>query len=662
MTELAHHALLILSVGALAGAAIRLASLAAPSGPERVLAASALGAGAAAIEALGLALVGLGGDPVALSAAAGAAWLAARRWLPRPRLPVRKELAASWRGLGTGGRALAGALAGLAVVTSAWHLRHPTLDTDTLAYHLSQVVTWVHEGRPGAIETVSYEFPVGNYPLTNEVLLAWATGIARSFVPVMLWQPAMLALLVLAGWVGLRRLGVPRLPAALAVTALASAPLLVAQLNGAKNDLPALAWLVCSGALAAASVRRPALLAPAVVAAGLAVGTKTPALLPVALALALAIAVNRSRLRPLALPLGVAGAAALVIGGTWYARNLVAHGSPFWPFVAFPWGDPLPPFIDRMSDSLLDRPDQTLDGRLGSYRDRLAGGVILLAGGLAVPLLARRRAPLAAAGTVAVMLLVWAGAPATGAPDPPVQDVSLTTVRYLLPTIAVAALALGLAARGTGVGGVAAIFALAGGAIWNLERDLELGFGAVPPDSQLLGAGALGAVAAVLLARVRIPRAARAAAAPVTAALAASLLALAASGYLERHADARPYHSAELVGWFAARPGFERDERPIWMAPTVLGLLAGDTLQRRPELIPADEPCARVRERRRAGWVVIRLRRAAATLHPFTAGRCLAGIEPAYRNPSYLAYAPTGERQRPGLDRAGGLKEARRAR
>jgi hypothetical protein len=145
---------------------------------------------------------------------------------------------------------------------------------------LSQVVSWVHTGRPGAVETVSYEFPVGSYPLTNEVLTAWTTGIARSFVPVTLWQSGMVALLALSGWIGLRRLDVPRLPAALAVAALASAPALVAQLNGGKNDLPALAWLICTGALVAASPRQPRLLAPALVAGGLAVGTKTTVLVP----------------------------------------------------------------------------------------------------------------------------------------------------------------------------------------------------------------------------------------------------------------------------------------------------------------------------------------------------------------------------------------------
>ena len=94
--------------------------------------------------------------------------------------------------------------------------------------------------------------------MTNEVLLEWSSAISRSFVPVMLWAPATLALLAIAGWCGLRSVMVPRLPAGLAVLTLCLTPPLTHwQKNGAHTDLPALAWLLCAAALCAASVGRP---------------------------------------------------------------------------------------------------------------------------------------------------------------------------------------------------------------------------------------------------------------------------------------------------------------------------------------------------------------------------------------------------------------------
>ena len=79
-----------------------------------------------------------------------------------------------------------------------------------MAYHLAEIVSWVHSGHPGAIVASIPGVPTGSYPLTNEVLLAWAMGLTRSFTPVALWSAAALALLLGAGWLGLRRLGVPR--------------------------------------------------------------------------------------------------------------------------------------------------------------------------------------------------------------------------------------------------------------------------------------------------------------------------------------------------------------------------------------------------------------------------------------------------------------------
>ncbi|HVE69520.1 MAG TPA: hypothetical protein VNB64_13165, partial [Solirubrobacteraceae bacterium] len=276
MAAVVHHALLGAAVAALFGAGSRVAARATAVPLERAVSAVVLAAAAAVTQALALGLVGLGTDPIALGLAAGATWVLARWRLPEP--PGRGLSTAAlerWRELGPAERAALGAAAGALGAWGVWALHRPAIGLDGVVYHLTEIVGWVHSGRPGEIQRITYEYPVGNYPVTNEVLLAWATGLARSFVPGALSTLAALGLALTAGWMGLRALGVARVAAALALAAVVTLPLTVQQLGGPNTDLPALAWLVTAGALCACAARRPALLAVALVAAALAVGTKT---------------------------------------------------------------------------------------------------------------------------------------------------------------------------------------------------------------------------------------------------------------------------------------------------------------------------------------------------------------------------------------------------
>jgi hypothetical protein len=267
-----HHALLGLAIVALSGAAMRAVGSISPPGLERVVAAAPLAAAAAVAEAMLLGLVGLGASPVALSLATVGTWVAAALRFA----PAAERIAwPAWGGLGRGSRVLAGGLAGAFAAWCAWLLAYPALGHDMVRYHLPEVVNWVHGGHPGSIERVVAALPVGSYPLTHEVLLGWSMAIARSFVPAALAPPAFVALLAASTWLGLRSLDVRAPQRGLACAALLSLPAIIGPFSGGATLDPAgLAWLACCGALCAASRRRTQLLISAIVAGGLAVGTK----------------------------------------------------------------------------------------------------------------------------------------------------------------------------------------------------------------------------------------------------------------------------------------------------------------------------------------------------------------------------------------------------
>ena len=155
----------------------------------------------------------------------------------------------------------------------------------------------------------------------------------------------------------------------------------------------------------------------------------------------------RARLAAIGWPLGAAVLAAGVAGGTWYVRNLIEHGSPLWPFVAAPGGDPVPQGVQLVSHTMLERLQVTLLDHLGPYVTGVSGSTVLLVGGVLVPVLTLRRRPLLAAAAAALGALAWANAPVTGRPDLPVLfPATATSVRYLLPVFAAGALGLALAA------------------------------------------------------------------------------------------------------------------------------------------------------------------------------------------------------------------------
>ena len=632
---LLHHILLVLALLALGAAALRAASALVPEGLERVLVAAVLGAAAVVAQTLLLALVGLGSSAVVLALGAGATWLAARALLPDPAVRPLDELARATAAAPVAMRLAVGATAGALLALVFFFLRHPALGIDGTAYILPEIVTWIHSGRPGAEVVVSEDFQTGAYPLTHEILLAWSMGLSRSFAPLALVAPALLALLAAAGWVGLRRLGVAVAVAAIAILVVVLNPSLVGPLNSPKNDLAALTWLVVAAALCVAAVRRPPLLAVAILAGGLSVGTKTTTAPLVVIVLAGALWLfGRRGIAPLpARALLVAAAVGAVgVGGVWYVRNLVVYGSPLWPLLATPWSDPSPPALSRISTSFLDRPIASLEGRAGAYVEGLAGGLLVLGAGMLAWLLARRRAVVLASGATAVALFAWMCAPYTGIADDAYLDLSLFVMRYLLPAVSAGAVALALASRGRGPGGIVAVGLLAAAALWSGLGSLDISY-PLMPSARLLAAGAGAGVALAVAARLvaRFPRVLHASAG-VAAVAAVVALTVGASGYVERHARTSATFATPVIAWFAAQEAFRDGDAPISLSPQMIGPLAGDRLQHEVDLIPGLAPCGEVRARAREGYVVVSDLPALVRsyLEPYRAGECLAGERPVF--------------------------------
>jgi hypothetical protein len=661
-----HHVLLAISVLALGYAALRLASRVAPSGLERAIAAIVLGVAAAVVETLALGLVGLGANPLALSVAAATTWGAALTVLPAPEISAVEELRAWWDGIGFLWGTAAAALAGAFVAWAVWQLQNPSIGFDGSVYHYAEIAGWIANGRPGSILELSYDLPYGNYPLTDEVALTWGAGIARSWVPLSLWNPLMLVVLTLASWLTLRNLAVPPVAAVLGTVALAGAPVVMRQLNEPQTDLPTLAWLACTAALATGTGRRPTLLVPAVVAGGLAVGTKTTAAAMVAAAVVVGVVLVRGRLRPLVPWLVPALAAAFAVGGIWYARNLIQHGSPLWPFAAAPWGDPKPPFFDLIATTFAERPLETLEGRIGDYAARLGGIWLLLAGAVVVlgaaPFIrvkAPRRA-LVAAGAVAVLgILLWAIAPGTGEQTALDQVLGsgwpISTVRYVMPAAFAAMVAVALAARSGHPVGTTASVLLAVAAAWSVIATARVPAPYTPPPSVLI----LGAVAgvfvviaaAVVWRRVRpragVVRDAPAGALAVVAAAAVGVaLAPAADGYVARHAQVAGTSALapRVVGWFAAQPWFRDGDGEIaFISRTLLAPLAGDHFTHRLELTPPAAGCARVRRKASRDPFVVTdpsFLRGFLGVRSYGSGRCLSHRRPDFQDPAFRVYRP----------------------
>ena len=230
-----------------------------------------------------------------------------------------------------------------AAVAAAWMV--PTLASlaggmdraDTLWYHMPLAAKFVQTGHLGTIFHFDPIFYASYYPANSEVVHA---------VGILAFGRDILSPLINLGWLALglvaaysigRPYGVGPLSLIGGATALGSQQLVEFQAGEALNDITGVAFLLAAVAIlvnaAAARDRRPAALAIAGLGAGVAAGIKLSFLAPVGALFIGIVVIARSgeRIRA-ALWFGVP---ALLAGGYWYLRNLIAIGNPI-PFTS--WG------------------------------------------------------------------------------------------------------------------------------------------------------------------------------------------------------------------------------------------------------------------------------------------------------------------------------------
>ena len=643
---------LVAAAFALGSLALRVAQCCSPVAPaageressvlERVLIAAPAAAALVVGWTLGLGLLGLSGSVAALAAGPIAAW-AASRWLPRRSAwSITAALRDRWNQASRPQRVAALGLAGAAAGCMLELARQPGFQGDALTYHLADVVGWLHSGHAGSTQTFSYDFPVGSYPVTNEVLLTWMIGISRSFAPLAAWSTAVAALALLALWRLLSLLRVPPTAAVAALVAIATVPIFAFGINlsGPNSDLPAVAWLACTAALAAGTVARPALLGPALLAAGLGIGTKTTVAPLMAVALLAGAWRARSALRSARWWLAAGAAGALLVGAPWYVRDAIIHGWPLWPFSSGPTGDPLPHAMSLFHVTFLSHPVATVSALHVYYRDWLAGGLGLIIGAIAVPLVARSRDAWLAAGVALAALLAWMAAPFTGTAHIGVLELlAASALRYLLPALGACAVAIAIAARDAPpLRRRLVIGLLSVASAGSIVADLALGYPNVPRPQYLLGGAAVGAAAGALATRRRLG------VAPASLRIAAALLAgvslaLTAPGWLWRESQDGSFNHA-LLAFMLSQPGFASGNQPVAFAPQMLATLAGPHLSHPLSLLPAREPCQRLRARLRKGWIVVwPADFVAGITTAFDAPACLRGDVPIYNVGGTVVYS-----------------------
>ncbi|MGO9890857.1 MAG: hypothetical protein ACLP0L_23565 [Solirubrobacteraceae bacterium] len=222
-------------------------------------------------------------------------------------------------------------LAGAAVIAEWGALTIQSYDVgirgfDSLWYHLPWAASFAQTGNIVSLRFTDVEYLTPFYPATAEML----HGLGIVLLGRDTLSPGLnlvwLALTLLAAYCIGRPRGVGAATTIGAALAMATMMMDYSQAGAAANDVVAVFFLLTAVALLMTDAERPAVLALAAVAAGLAVGTKLTVLAPV-----LALTVGVITIAPRGRRINTAGVwigPLVLAGGFWYARNLIAVGNP----------------------------------------------------------------------------------------------------------------------------------------------------------------------------------------------------------------------------------------------------------------------------------------------------------------------------------------------
>jgi hypothetical protein len=242
----------------------------------------------------------------------------------------------------------------LVLGTLAWRtflaLRIPIVDYDGWSYHLVFVDVWIQHN---ALTLVPQRPWTAGYPADTELLTTWLVAFTHSdalagFTSIL---PIPLAIAAATGLA--RTLGADRRAALLAGLLLAMTPALIALAGTSYVDASSLAMVTATWWLGLRVIRGERDAAAALllgVAGGLAFGTKgtnLPLVAPILAVAGLALLrdlFNRARTAGagrhlwgvvlLAIPV-------LLLGGSWYLKNLLVFGNPLYPLAIGPFGGPV---------------------------------------------------------------------------------------------------------------------------------------------------------------------------------------------------------------------------------------------------------------------------------------------------------------------------------
>ena len=266
-------------------------------------------------------------------------------------------LRGAWSTLGRDGRRVARllgrnkvlALFAVALLLAlAWRVvlavRLPVVDYDGLSYHLVTVDVWLQTNHVGRVPQRIWS---DSYPANGELISLWLMLFSGNDTLSKLTNllPIPLAGVATAGLA--RALGADRGPALLAGLVVMSLPVVLVKSDSTYVDNLAMALIAAAWCFGLRGMREPeprrrlALLALAGAAIGLGAGTKAVLLVPLAV-LGVAIvftsaARHRADVVRAAAEWAAVGLPSLLLGGYWYARNLLVHGNPLWPFTFGPF-------------------------------------------------------------------------------------------------------------------------------------------------------------------------------------------------------------------------------------------------------------------------------------------------------------------------------------